>query len=110
MVKLYKSSNNGEMVVVTDNKSLNAFIPELSEAILHSLHALEGDESHTLDSVLSNAFDIAFKLQGYKADNVMEKRLLTCGVTDPSDCLLVADERRRYLEGRPEPVEEITPL
>jgi hypothetical protein len=96
MVKLYKASNNGEMIVVTDVNTLPQFIAELSDATLNAIHALEGDEEHTLRGILANAFDVAFKLQGYKADKVIEKRLLTCGFTDPSECHLVADEHREY--------------
>lgn len=94
MVKLYKnrqSGGNGEIVVVTDAKDLRDFIPELAEATLRALEQLEGDDEFTLNAIFSNAFDVAFKLQGYKAERVVEQKLLTCGYSSPDVCDIIAD-------------------
>jgi hypothetical protein len=40
--------------------------------------------------ILKNAMPIAFKLSGYKADEVMEQRTLVCGAISPVACEEVA--------------------
>lgn len=101
MVKLYKnrqSGGNGEIVVVTDAKDLRDFIPELAKATLQAIKQLEGDEEFTLNAIFSNAFDVAFKLQGYKAERVVEQKLLTCGYSSPNVCDIIADTNSQAAE------------
>jgi hypothetical protein len=91
MIRIYKSQNNGEFIIQTDATEMSFFMQELSSAILQCLDKMSGDEDHTLTSILSNAFPIAFKLQGYKAETVHVRQVLTSGYALPDESQLIAD-------------------
>lgn len=98
MVKLYQSDNNGEWIVVTDATVLDHFRQNLAAAILEALQKREGDEEFTLEGILAGAFEIAFKIRGYKTDLVHEQRVLTCGHSAPDDCALIASSGVRITD------------
>lgn len=91
MIRVYKSQNNGEFIIQTDAIEVIYFVQDLSDAILRCLEQMQGDEEHTLHSILSNAFPIAFKLQGYKAETVHVRQVLTSGYASPDESQLIAD-------------------
>lgn len=85
MVRIYKDKLSGEYLVQTSCLDPAAFIADLSEAIAEMPVSAED-----IYGVLQNAMPIAYKLSGYKADNVQEHRTLICGVASPSSADVVA--------------------
>ena len=83
MVKLMKDPHTGDIVVQTTCLDAGSFIGELAEAM--SAVKKKDDELVTL-GILQSAMPIAFKLSGYKADEVQEQRLLWCGKISPAGC------------------------
>lgn len=73
MVRIYK--NTGK--IVTDASSVDIFRDSLATGIEKALKDFPGDENFTLLGILKNAFPIAFKLAGYKADEVLEIKQIT---------------------------------
>ena len=92
MVKIYRSENNGEMVITTNVKDIDRFLSDLTPAIIDALDSQKDDEEHALHSILDNAFQLGFKLSGYKTDRVNEERLLSAGYAPPNECELIASK------------------
>jgi len=90
MVRIFRDGITGDFVVQTTCLDASDFISELSEALSESINAnIEGKDLVAL-GVLTNAMPIAFKLSGYKADNVQEQRTLVCGNVSPQSCELIS--------------------
>ena len=86
MIQIFKDKT-GEYLVQTTCLTTETFIGELAEAI--SVCAAE-DAGLAALGILTNAMPIAFKLSGYKADQVREQRTLVCGNASPSDQDLIS--------------------
>ena len=84
MVRIFRDKQSGEYVVQTTCCDMASFIADLSDAIA----GLKGEGADIL-GVFQNAMPIAFKLSGYKADNVQEQRTLLCGFASPAACDLL---------------------
>lgn len=90
MVRIYKDKA-GEFLVQTTCLDVEGFLGDLAE----SLHKLDGpDRDLAILGVLQNAFPIAFKLAGYKAETVSEQRTLICGKASPNDADVVVTSGR----------------
>lgn len=96
MVKIYKNmgkGGNGEFVIETDSANVDDFRNSLALAIQKVILELDGDLEFTLSGIFASAFPIAFKLAGYKAEDVHESKVLVCGHSKPNDCNLIAESR-----------------
>jgi hypothetical protein len=89
MVRIFKDAHTGEHVIQTSCLDVDSFTAELSEAIAEMMNG-KNVEPETVMGVLSNSMPIAFKLAGYKAENVNEQRTLVCGNVSPNACELVS--------------------
>lgn len=85
--KIFKDSKTSDFVVQTSCLDTPTFVAELSEALFD---VLKGGDAETAYGILSNAMPIAFKLSGYKSDEVREQRTLVCGNVSPDSSELVA--------------------
>lgn len=88
MVRILKDAASGDYVVQTTCLELDSFVSELAEALAQAVGKEDGEMAAL--GVLSNAMPIAFKLAGYKAENVSEQRTLVCGNISPNACEVVA--------------------
>jgi hypothetical protein len=91
MVRIFKDSRkggSGEFVVQTTCLDCDAFVSELAEALTSAI--TEDDGGVAALSILQKAMPIAFKLSGYKAENVNEQRTLVCGFVSPENSQIVA--------------------
>lgn len=84
--QIYKDGKTGEHVVQTTCLDTASFIAEISEALST---VIKGDAETTM-SIMTNAMPIAFKLSGYKADDVRERRTLVCGNVSPDSATLIS--------------------
>lgn len=84
MVRIFQDKQSGEFVVQTTCLDPDSFVSDLAEALADVLKKSNGDAALAALGVLNNAMPIAFKLSGYKADNVAEQRTLICGSASPS--------------------------
>lgn len=95
MVRIFSDKHSGDFVVQTTALDVDTFIAELSEALNAALYAQGSDDGGiTSMGILKNAMPIAFKLSGYKAENVVEQRTLVCGNVSPNACEVVASAGR----------------
>lgn len=88
MLKIYTCSSNAELGIMTDTSDLTSFTSQLADAIallVRNDEQFSSEPDFVLRWVLENAFPIAFKLSGYKAESVREKRILCCGSDLPLD-------------------------
>ena len=92
MVRIFQDKQSGEFVVQTTCLDSDAFISDLSEALAGAFK--ENGDAVSVLGILSNAMPIAYKLSGYKADNVSEQRTLVCGSASPQSSDLVATAGR----------------
>lgn len=90
-VRIFKDKDTGEYAVQTSCLTADAFITELSEALAKAM-SLENSSDMAAFGILKSSMPIAFKLSGYKADEVSEQRTLLCGRVSPnsSDCVATA--------------------
>lgn len=84
MIRIYKQNNNGNVTIVTNCTDPDQFIGQLATAMVTYVEnrgSVEdyGDYQHDFTWLLSNGFEIAAKLRGYKADSVKEQRMLFAG-------------------------------
>ena len=95
MVRIFKDKKTGDFVVQTTCLDHEAFISDLAEALPQVIDKSK-DDAAALDTlgVLQKAMPIAFKLAGYKAENVSEQRTLVCGNAMPSSSDVVATAGR----------------
>lgn len=84
MINIYKDKTNGAFLIQSTCLDPDSFLADFSEA-LAEVH-LDAEQYLALFEV---AMPIAFKLSGYKADQVREERTLVCGNLAPSDQSLV---------------------
>lgn len=102
MVRILIDQDANNVVVQTTALDHAAFVLELGEAIAQISHEARGDSrfadedsmSILMMDVLKNAMPIAFKLAGYKAENVHEQRTLVCGHVSPIKCTELASAGR----------------
>jgi hypothetical protein len=87
MVKIFEDEKTGEIVVWTSCLSVEEFLTDLAPAMA-GLNG--GDRELRLNLTLRKALPIAFKLAGYKADEVNEQRTLYCGVVSPEHCTVIS--------------------
>ena len=88
MIRIFKDKQTGEHVIQTTCLDVDSFTAELAEAVSNAIN--KGDAEIAL-SILTNSMPIAFKLAGYKAENVTEQRTLLCGALSPLACELVSE-------------------
>lgn len=88
MIRIFKDNQTGEHVIQTTCLDVDSFTAELAEALSNAIN--KGDAEIAL-SILTNSMPIAFKLAGYKAENVTEQRTLLCGALSPLACELVSE-------------------
>ncbi len=92
MVKIFKDDKTGQYMVQTSCLDMEAYMGDLAEALAEIKK--EPDAAVDLLGVLQNAMPIAFKLAGYKADTVVEQRVLACGYISPNASQLIASAGR----------------
>jgi hypothetical protein len=93
MVRIFSDQHTGEYVIQTTALDADTFVGELAEA-LHTATAKADDGGLAAMGILKNAMPIAFKLSGYKAENVIEQRTLVCGNVSPNACQVVSSAGR----------------
>lgn len=94
MVRIFSDVNGtGDFVVQTTCLDTDTFLCEFAEAF-DSAVIKANDGGITAMGVLRNAMPIAYKLSGYKAENVQEQRTLVCGNVSPTSCEVVASAGR----------------
>lgn len=95
MVRIFQDKQSGEYVVQTTCLEPDAFISDLSEALSEVVRkSANGDGALAALGILQNAMPIAYKLSGYKAENVSEQRTLVCGTAIPASSDVVATAGR----------------
>ena len=94
MVRIFRDKQSNEFVIQTTCLDADTFISDLSEALAEVLKDADGDAALTTLGILGNAMPIAYKLSGYKADNVSEQRTLVCGRALPTKSDLLATAGR----------------
>lgn len=84
----------GELGILTTAHDLDAFITGLATATAKYVFTHRDTNQQQIERDLAwiyrNAFPIAFKLSGYKADQVIERHLLMCGSNAPAADDIVA--------------------
>lgn len=93
MVRIFHDKQSGEFVIQTTCLDADGFVADLSEALAAAVKAADDAPTCAL-GILMNAMPIAFKLSGYKADEVSEQRTLVCGRALPASADLVATAGR----------------
>ena len=94
MVRIFSDTNgSGDFVIQTTCLDAETFLSEFSEAFNDAV-VKANDGGLTAMGILKNAMPIAYKLSGYKADNVQEQRTLVCGTISPNSCEVVATAGR----------------
>lgn len=94
MVRIFSDTNgSGDFVIQTTCLDAETFLSEFSEAFNDAV-VKANDGGLTAMGILKNAMPIAYKLSGYKADNVQEQRTLVCGTISPNSCEVVASAGR----------------
>ena len=83
MVRIYEDPKTSEVVVWTTATTVDAFMHELAAA-LATINTKDRDIA--ISETLKHAFPLAFKLAGYKADDVYEERTLYHGTVSPAYC------------------------
>jgi hypothetical protein len=94
MIRIYHESNNGDRVVQTDAMSLEQFEQEAILAVLKIVEVDQGDLEFSLNHVIPRLLRLAFKVAGYKRDDVLEQRLLTIGYEVPTVPIVDVGARR----------------
>ena len=95
-VSLYSSTASGkeEIVVQTNALSLDLYISGLADALSDALDRMDvSRRPDLLASLFRNAFPVAFSIAGYKAEKVVESRMLVCGAAAPGESNLLAHSR-----------------
>ena len=94
MVRIFSDVNgSGDFVIQTTCLDTDTFLIEFAEAFDAAV-VKANDGGMTAMGILKNAMPIAYKLSGYKADNVQEQRTLVCGTISPNSCEVVASAGR----------------
>lgn len=85
MVKIFKDKKSGEIMVQSSCTDPAQFLCDLAEAL-----AQVDKSAEHFHEVLQVSMPIAFKLAGYKADEVSEQRTLVCGRCSPLESAVIA--------------------
>jgi len=94
MVRIFTDSKgSGNYVIQTTAIDTETFISELAEAMHAAIFKLD-DGGIAAMGIMKTAMPIAYKLSGYKADNVTEQRTLVCGAISPASCEVVSSAGR----------------
>lgn len=94
MVRIFSDvKGSGDFVIQTTCLDVDSFLSEFAEAF-DSAVVKANDGGLTAMGILKNAMPIAYKLSGYKAENVQEQRTLVCGTVSPNSCEVVASAGR----------------
>lgn len=86
-VEIYRvraPGSNGEIGVLTTTHDVDEFVSGLAIATAKHLKDNPGDVESAMRWIFKNAMPIAFKLAGYKAEQVVERHVLMCGSGAPS--------------------------
>ena len=95
MVRIFRDKTTGDFVVQTTCLTPDVFLSELAEVLAVTLVASKKDGADLVAlGILQNAMPIAYKLSGYKADEVSEQRTLVCGRASPASSDLIATAGR----------------
>lgn len=94
MLRIYADTKGtGDFVIQTTCLDVDSFISELAEALDEAVKK-SNDGGVSALGILKNAMPIAYKLSGYKAENVQEQRTLVCGTVSPNSCEVIASAGR----------------
>lgn len=94
MVRIFSDAKgSGDFVVQTTCLDTDSFLSEFAEAFDAAV-VKANDGGLTAMGILKNAMPIAYKLSGYKAENVQEQRTLVCGTVSPNSCEVVSSAGR----------------
>lgn len=94
MVRIFSDvKGTGDFVIQTTCLDVDAFLSEFAEAFDAAV-VKANDGGLTAMGILKNAMPIAYKLSGYKAENVQEQRTLLCGTVSPNSCEVVSSAGR----------------
>lgn len=92
MIRIFRDKHNDSSFVVQSTcTDAESFLMEFAEAV--STLARQEDD-YSVFQVFRVAMPIAFKLSGYKADNVREQRTLVCGDVSPENCNVISQAGR----------------
>jgi hypothetical protein len=83
--RVWRTDNNGQLIIETNAQTEYEFLQAMNSSLIKALAAREGDEEYALSWLLPAMVDIACKLRGYKAESVVETRVLVGGKADPRD-------------------------
>lgn len=84
MVRILEDPKTGDVVVQTNCLNVQDYLVEMATALAHATK--EGDRELRTYQCLQRAMPIAFKLAGYKSEEVSEWRTLVCGTVSPDYC------------------------
>lgn len=94
MVRIFSDvQGTGDFVIQTTCLDVDSFLSEFAEAFDAAV-VKANDGGITAMGILKNAMPIAYKLSGYKAENVQEQRTLVCGTVSPNSCEVVSSAGR----------------
>lgn len=85
MVRIFEDPKTGEVVVQTTCLNVQDYLLEFASA-MWGANQQKGDGEMRTFQVLQRGLPIAFKLAGYKAEDVSEARTLVCGSISPDHC------------------------
>lgn len=86
MITIYR--NTHDVVITTDCQDVDALIPQLTRALFDFLEVKDDakySKFETVEAIFGKTFQIVFKLAGYKADKVYERKYLICGQSIPQN-------------------------
>ena len=86
-VSIYVDEKSEEIVVQTSCLNVEEFMGDFAGA-LNNLQK-DGDPEFLYYRIIQKAMPIAFKLAGYKADEVREQRTLVSGNVSPEHCKVI---------------------
>jgi len=86
-VSIYEDEKSSEIVVQSTAITVEDFMMDFAGALNNLIKAK--DPEFQCYQVLQKAMPIAFKLAGYKADEVREQRSLVCGNVSPEHCKVI---------------------
>lgn len=88
VVKFFKGGNNGAMATATTACDADEFLRECSRELEVVVTERAGDLWFTFDELLPQICLLWAKLQGYKAETVFERRVLTIGEPMPETSMV----------------------
>jgi hypothetical protein len=88
-VNIFEDTKTSEIVIQTTCLDMRSFVTSLADAI-STIVLNTPDVAVTMEQIMLRSMPIAFKLSGYKADEVREERTLVCGNVSPENCKIIA--------------------